>query len=73
VVRASTGVIHCILDQIPNLQNCFTNPKQKPRRGGGLYMTDKHLSIFKKSRHLGLESISNLVHVSACLSVAAAC
>jgi hypothetical protein len=28
--------IHCVFDQIPNLQNCFTTPKQKPRRGGGL-------------------------------------
>jgi hypothetical protein len=24
VWRASTGVIHCVIDQIPNLQNCFT-------------------------------------------------
>jgi hypothetical protein len=31
-----TGVIHCAFDQIPNLQNCFTNPNQKSRRGGGL-------------------------------------
>jgi hypothetical protein len=24
VWRAYTGVIHCVFDQIPNLQNCFT-------------------------------------------------
>jgi hypothetical protein len=26
--RAYTGVIHCVFDQIPNLQICFTTPKQ---------------------------------------------
>ncbi len=36
VWTAYTGVIHCVFDQTPNLQNCFTTPKQKPRRGGGL-------------------------------------
>jgi hypothetical protein len=28
VWRASTGVIHCVFDQIPNLQNCFTTPNK---------------------------------------------
>jgi hypothetical protein len=28
VWRASTGVIHCVFDQIPNLQNCFTAPNK---------------------------------------------
>jgi hypothetical protein len=46
VWRASTGVIYCAFDQIPNLQNCFTNPnkiyigsisKIIYRNGGGLY------------------------------------
>jgi hypothetical protein len=43
-------------------------PRQKPRRGGGA-QTDKkpaakslYRSIFKKSRQIGLESISYLVH-----------
>jgi hypothetical protein len=36
------GVIHCVFDQIPTLQNYFTTPKQKPRRRGGP-QTDKHL------------------------------
>jgi hypothetical protein len=26
VMRASTGVIHCVFDQIPNLQNYFNIP-----------------------------------------------
>jgi hypothetical protein len=28
VWRASTGVIHCVFDQIPNLQNRFTTPNK---------------------------------------------
>ncbi len=28
--------IHCVFDQIPNLQNCFSTLNKKPRRGGGL-------------------------------------
>jgi hypothetical protein len=28
VWRASTGVIHCVFDQIPNLKNCFTTPNR---------------------------------------------
>ncbi len=28
VWRASTGVIHCVSDQIPNLQNCFAAPNK---------------------------------------------
>ncbi len=35
VWRASTGVIHCVFDQIPNLQMLY-HPKQKPRSGGDL-------------------------------------
>ncbi len=30
------GVLHYVSDQIQNLQNCSTTPRQKPRRGGGL-------------------------------------
>jgi hypothetical protein len=54
--RASTAVVHCIFDQIPNLQNCLTTPRLTPAA--------KALcrSIYKKSRHLGLESISYLVY-----------
>ncbi len=57
--RASTGVIHCVFDQIPNLQNCFTTPNRN--LGGQGPQTDKHLppnpsslyrSIFKKRRPL---------------------
>jgi hypothetical protein len=32
VWRASTGVIHCVFDQIPNLQNCFFTPNKKPKK-----------------------------------------
>jgi hypothetical protein len=32
----SAGIWHSVSDQIQNLQNCYTNPKQKPRRGEGL-------------------------------------
>jgi hypothetical protein len=35
VWRAYKGIIHCVFDQIPNLQNCFPTPKQKARRRGG--------------------------------------
>ncbi len=34
--RASTWVIVCVFDQIPNLQNCFITANKKARRGGGL-------------------------------------
>ncbi len=34
VWRASTGVLHCVFDQILNLQNCFTTPN-KNRGGAG--------------------------------------
>jgi hypothetical protein len=27
-VGGTTGVIHCVFDQIPNLPNCFTNPNK---------------------------------------------
>jgi hypothetical protein len=56
----------CVFDQIPKIQNCFITPK-KPRRGGGP-QADKNLpqrpftGLLKKSRHLGLKSISYLVH-----------
>jgi hypothetical protein len=67
VWRAYTGAIHCVFDQIRNLQNCFTTPKQKPRRGGGLRQLNTCRQVplqvyFKKSQHLGLESISYFVH-----------
>ncbi len=39
--RAFSGVIHCVFDQVLNLQNCFTTPK-KPRRARGS-QTDKLL------------------------------
>ncbi len=52
-------------DQIPNLQNCFTTPNN-----GRGPQTNKHLPprpfagqfLRKAARHLGLESISYLVH-----------
>jgi hypothetical protein len=28
VWRAYTGVIHCVFDHIPNLENCFTTPNK---------------------------------------------
>jgi hypothetical protein len=28
--------LYTVFEQIPNLQNCFTTPNKKPRRGGGL-------------------------------------
>ena len=67
--RAYRGVIHGVFDQIPNLQNCFTTPNQKPRKGGDLRQINICRQVkslcrwnFKKSRHLGLESISYFVH-----------
>ncbi len=67
VWRAYTGVIHCVFDQIPNLQNCFTTPNKNLGGKGGFRQVNTfrqvHLQvIFKKSRHLGLESLSYLVH-----------
>jgi hypothetical protein len=47
---AYTGVIHCIFDQIPNLQNCFTTPNITK---AGLWLRHLPPSSFKKSRHLG--------------------
>ncbi len=41
VWRASTGLIHCVFDQIPNLQNCFTTPN-KNQEGIGP-QTKKHM------------------------------
>jgi hypothetical protein len=53
------GVIHCVFDQIPSLQNCFTTQNKKPRREGRGPQIEKHLppsrftgQFFKKSRHL---------------------
>jgi hypothetical protein len=40
VWRASTGVIHCVFDKIPNLQNSFTTPR-KTEEGRGP-QTNKH-------------------------------
>ncbi len=31
----SCSILHSVCDQIQNLQNCLTTPRQKPRRGGG--------------------------------------
>jgi hypothetical protein len=42
VWRAYTGFIHCIFDQILNLQDCFTTP-------GGL----RQIKKCKKNRHSG--------------------
>jgi hypothetical protein len=63
------GVIHCVFDQIPNLQNCFATPKKnlgEERASDRKTPAAKSLyrSIFKKGRHLGLEPISYLVHGS---------
>ncbi len=51
--RACTGVIHCVFDQIPNQQNCFTTCRQVP--------------LQKKSRHFGFGVfIIILVHGRQC-------
>ncbi len=60
--RGYTRVIHCVFDQIPNLQNCFTKPDKNLGVEG---VSDRYTpaamslyrSIFKKSVHLGLESL----------------
>jgi hypothetical protein len=55
--RAYSEVIHCVFDQIQNLQNCFTTPNKN--LGGEWPQIDKHLPPstllvnFLKSRHLG--------------------
>jgi hypothetical protein len=56
---AYTGVIHCVLDQIPNLQNCFIALNKKLGGEGVSYRKTpaaKYLywSIFKKSDILDL-------------------
>ncbi len=74
VWRAYTGVIQCVFDQVPNLQNCFITSNKN--LGGEGHQTDKYLpqspftgKFFKKSRHLGLESVSYFVHARRhCLS-----
>jgi hypothetical protein len=58
VWRASTGVIHCVFDQIPNLQNCFTAPNKNL---GGEGASDRKTPA-AKVRYLGLESTSYLVY-----------
>ncbi len=45
--RASTGVIHCVFDQIPNLKNCFTTPNKNLGGGGTSDRTTPPLSSFK--------------------------
>ncbi len=37
VWRPYTGVIHCVFDQIPNLQNCFTTTNKKLEGEGASY------------------------------------
>ncbi len=51
-------------DQIPNLQNCFTTTNNGRGFSDRQTPAAKALSrsIFKKSRHIGLESISYLVY-----------
>ncbi len=56
--RAHTEVLHCVFDQIPKLQNCFSTPNKNPEGEGASDRgtpAAKYLywSIFKKSRHLG--------------------
>jgi hypothetical protein len=41
VWRASTGDIHRVFDQIPNIKNCFTTPNKN--LGGVGPQADKHL------------------------------
>jgi hypothetical protein len=58
VCRASTGVIHCVFDQIPNLQNCFTTLNKNLEGDVASdrltpYTKSLYRSIFKKRRHLG--------------------
>ncbi len=62
-----TGVIHCVFYQILNLQNCFITTPDKNLGGEGAAMS-LYRSIFKKSRHLWLESISYFVHAQHKLS-----
>jgi hypothetical protein len=54
VWRASTTVIQCVFDQIPNLQKLLYNPKQNL---GGEGASDEYTpaakSLLKKRRHLG--------------------
>ncbi len=51
----SIVVIHCVFEQIQNLQNCFTTPNKTWEGRGPQTPAAKPLfwSIFKKSRHLG--------------------
>ncbi len=64
--RSITGVIHCVFDQIQDLHNCFSTPNKNLGGEGASYryLPPSSFSgqIFKKSRHLGLESISYFVN-----------
>ncbi len=56
--RAYTGVVHCVFDQISNLQNCFTTPNKNLVGEGALRLITPvakslYRSIFKKRRPLG--------------------
>ncbi len=56
--RAYIGVIHCVFGQIPNLQNCFTNPyKNLGWEGASDSLTraakSLYMPILRESRHLG--------------------
>jgi hypothetical protein len=73
VWRLYTGVLHCVFDQILNLQIALPvyHPKQKPRRVGDHRQINPcrqfplQVNLFKKRRHLGSETISYLVHAEA--------
>ncbi len=56
----SAGVLNSVSDQIENLQNCQTTPKQKPRRrGGGL----RHINTSRKVPFLD----GDILHCLQCL------
>jgi hypothetical protein len=64
----STGVIHCVFDQIQNLQNCFTTPSKNL---GGEGASDRYThatrslnrTIFKKD---DLQVLVSLVLYGSC-------
>jgi hypothetical protein len=58
VWRASSGAIHCLFDQIPNLQNCFTTPNKNlgeegPQTPQTPAAKSLYRSAFQKKRPLG--------------------
>ncbi len=58
-----------VFDQIMNLQNCFTTPKQKPTRGEGLRQINTCRQVplqvnSKKSRHSGLDVLLKMSNSS---------